>query len=84
MAYICSTVRTDEPTHIDDTGVLGDPLRGDVAANGEARVAVRLAILNIIAPSDWHIVNDPGRKKKKKSAKPVLRPRFIALTFLRN
>ena len=40
-------------------------LRGDVAADGKARIAVLLTLLYIIAPSDGHIINDPEGKINK-------------------
>ena len=67
--------KESEPTHIDYAGVLAMALRGDVAANGKTRIAVLLTLLYIIAPSDWHIVNNPGGKINKSfwlSAQPAL------------
>lgn len=48
--------------HIDDTGIFSAPVDGDEAANGESRIAVFLTVFHIIAPGDWHVVNNPENK----------------------
>lgn len=45
--------------HIDDTGIFSPAIDSDEAANGESRIAVFLTVFHIIAPGDWHVVNNP-------------------------
>lgn len=52
---------TEIKTHIDHTSIFSSAICCNKAANGEARVAVLLTILHIIAPSDRHVVNNPEK-----------------------
>lgn len=58
--------KTEEITHIDDTCIFGSAIWSNKAANGEAWVAVLLTIFHVVAPCHWHVVNNPGGKKKRK------------------
>lgn len=64
LLYISGTplTKNKDPeitTHIDNTSIFSSAICGNEAANGEARVAVLLAIFHIIAPCHGHVVNDP-------------------------